>query len=168
MFSPLYNSTFYATYEESGKRRIALAEKLRKLPLSFFGKKDLADLTSTIMADCETLEHAGSHQIPQFYASLISTSLISIMLLFYHWKMALAAVWPIPVALFIVFYSRHIQERYIRKQSDAKVRLNDAVQEFIETSRDLKSCNAEDVYLWLTFRLPVLNGVFDYYLNSGD
>jgi len=142
-----YNSTFYATYEESGKRRIALAEKLRKLPLSFFGKKDLADLTSTIMADCETLEHAGSHQIPQFYASLISTSLICIMLLFYHWKMALAAVWPIPVALFIVFFSRHIQERYIRKQSDAKVRLNDAVQEFIETSRDLKSCNAENVYL---------------------
>ena len=62
-----YNATFFSTYEESGKRRIALAEKLRKLPLSFFGKKDLADLTNTIMADAETLEHASSHQIPQFY-----------------------------------------------------------------------------------------------------
>ena len=71
-----YNATFFATYVESGKRRISLAEKLRKLPLSFFGKKDLADLTNTIMADAETLEHASSHQIPQFYGSLISTTLI--------------------------------------------------------------------------------------------
>ncbi len=80
-----YNATFFATYIESGKRRVSLAEKLRKLPLSFFGKKDLADLTNTIMSDAETLEHASSHQIPQFYGSLISTSLICIGLFFYKW-----------------------------------------------------------------------------------
>ncbi|MBR6029515.1 MAG: ABC transporter ATP-binding protein [Clostridia bacterium] len=142
-----YNATFFATYVESGKRRISLAEKLRKLPLSFFGKKDLADLTSTIMADAETLEHASSHQIPQFYGSLISTVLICIGLFFYKWEMALAAVWPIPVAIFIVAASRKVQAHFIRRQSESKVRLNDAVQEFIETSRDLKSCNAEDAYL---------------------
>ena len=142
-----YNATFFSTYEESGKRRISLAEKLRKLPLSFFGKKDLADLTNTIMADTETLEHASSHQIPQFYGSLISTSLICIGLFFYKWEMALAAVWPIPVAIFIVAASRKVQAHFIRRQSVSKVRLNDAVQEFIETSRDLKSCNAEDRYL---------------------
>ena len=142
-----YNATFFSTYEESGKRRISLAEKLRKLPLSFFGKKDLADLTNTIMADAETLEHASSHQIPQFYGSLISTSLICIGLFFYKWEMALAAVWPIPVAIFIVAASRKVQAHFIRRQSVSKVRLNDAVQEFIETSRDLKSCNAEDRYL---------------------
>ena len=142
-----YNASFFSTYEESGKRRIALAEKLRKLPLSFFGKKDLADLTNTIMADAETLEHASSHQIPQFYGSLISTSLICIGLFFYKWEMALAAVWPIPVAIFIVAASRKVQAHFIRRQSESKVRLNDAVQEFIETSRDLKSCNAENRYL---------------------
>ena len=142
-----YNATFFSTYEESGKRRIALAEKLRKLPLSFFGKKDLADLTSTIMSDAETLEHASSHQIPQFYGSLISTSLICIGLFFYKWEMALAAVWPIPIAIFIVAASKKVQAHFIRRQSESKVRLNDAVQEFIETSRDLKSCNAEDSYL---------------------
>ena len=142
-----YNATFFATYVESGKRRISLAEKLRKLPLSFFGKKDLADLTNTIMADAETLEHASSHQIPQFYGSLISTSLICIGLFFYKWEMALAAVWPIPVAIFIVAASRKVQAHFIRRQSASKVRLNDAVQEFIETSRDLKSCNAESAYL---------------------
>ncbi len=142
-----YNATFFSTYVESGKRRISLAEKLRKLPLSFFGKKDLADLTSTIMADAETLEHASSHQIPQFYGSLISTSLICIGLFFYKWEMALAAVWPIPVAIFIVAASRKVQAHFIRRQSESKVRLNDAVQEFIETSRDLKSCNAEGSYL---------------------
>ncbi|MBR1584859.1 MAG: ABC transporter ATP-binding protein [Clostridia bacterium] len=142
-----YNATFFATYEESGKRRVSLAEKLRKLPLSFFGKRDLADLTSTIMADSETLEHASSHQIPQFYGSLVSTVLICVMLLCYQWQMALAAIWPIPIAILIVFGSRRVQERFIRRQSAAKVRLDDAVQEFIETSRDLKSCNAENAYL---------------------
>ena len=142
-----YNATFFATYVESGKRRISLAEKLRKLPLSFFGKKDLADLTNTIMADSETLEHASSHQIPQFYGSLISTSLICIGLFFYKWEMALAAVWPIPIAIFIVAASKKVQAHFIRRQSESKVRLNDAVQEFIEVSRDLKSCNAEDAYL---------------------
>ena len=142
-----YNATFFATYVESGKRRISVAEKLRKLPLSFFGKKDLADLTNTIMADAETLEHASSHQIPQFYGSLISTSLICIGLFFYKWEMALAAVWPIPIAIFIVAASRKVQAHFIRRQSVSKVRLNDAVQEFIEVSRDLKSCNAEDAYL---------------------
>ena len=142
-----YNATFFSTYVESGKRRIALAEKLRKLPLSFFGKKDLADLTGTIMSDTETLEHASSHQIPQFYGSLVSTSLICIGLFFYKWEMALAAVWPIPVAFFIVAASRKVQAHFIRRQSQSKVKLNDAVQEFIETSRDLKSCNAEDRFL---------------------
>jgi len=142
-----YNATFFATYIESGKRRVSLAEKLRKLPLSFFGRKDLADLTSTIMADAETVEHASSHQIPQFYGSLISTSLICVGLFFYKWEMALAAVWPIPVAIFIVAASRKVQQHFIRRQSESKVRLNDAVQEFIETSRDLKSCNAEDAYV---------------------
>ena len=142
-----YNATFFATYIESGKRRVSLAEKLRKLPLSFFGKKDLADLTNTIMADAETLEHASSHQIPQFYGSLISTLLICVGLFFYKWEMALAAVWPIPVAIFIVAASKKVQQHFIRRQSESKVRLNDAVQEFIETSRDLKSCNAEDAYL---------------------
>lgn len=142
-----YNATFFSTYVESGKRRISLAEKLRQLPLSFFGKKDLADLTNTIMADAETLEHASSHQIPQFYGSLISTSLICVGLFFYKWEMALAAVWPVPVAIFIVAASRKVQAHFIRQQSASKVKLNDAVQEFIETSRDLKSCNAEDSYL---------------------
>ena len=142
-----YNATFFATYIESGKRRISLAEKLRKLPLSFFGKKDLADLTNTIMADAETLEHASSHQIPQFYGSLISTVLICVGLFFYKWEMALAAVWPIPIAIFIVAASKKVQQHFIRRQSVSNVRLNDAVQEFIETSRDLKSCNAEDAYL---------------------
>ena len=142
-----YNATFFATYVESGKRRVSLAEKLRKLPLSFFGKKDLADLTNTIMADAETLEHASSHQIPQFYGSLISTVLICVGLFFYRWEMALAAVWPIPIAIFIVAASKKVQQHFIRRQSESKVRLNDAVQEFIETSRDLKSCNAEDSYL---------------------
>ena len=142
-----YNTAYKATYKESAARRISLAEKLRKLPLSFFAKRDLADLTSTIMSDSEVLEHAGSHMIPQYYGSIVSTLIISIGLFFFQWKMALAAVWPIPVALIIVLTSESVQNHFSHKQRAAQIDLNEGVQEFIETSRDLKSNNAENEYL---------------------
>jgi len=142
-----YNTTFFTTYAESGTRRVNLAEKLRKLPLSFFGKRDLADLTNAIMTDAEALEHASSHQIPQYYGSIISTMIISVSLFFFHPPMALAAVWPIPVSLFIVITSKRMQNFFTRKQVKAKVELNEGVQEFIEVSRDLKSNNAEKAFL---------------------
>lgn len=142
-----YNTAYKATYKESAARRISLAEKLRKLPLSFFAKRDLADLTSTIMSDAEVMEHAGSHMIPQFYGSILSTLIISIGLFFFKWEMALAAVWPIPIALIIVLTSKKVQNHFTRKQKIAQIELNEGVQEFIETSRDLKSNNAENRYL---------------------
>lgn len=142
-----YNTAYRATYTESAARRISLAEKLRKLPLSFFAERDLADLTSTIMSDAEVLEHAGSHMTPQFYGSIVSTLIICIGLFFFQPKMALAAVWPIPIALIIVLTSKKVQNSFTRKQRAAQVDLNEGVQEFIETSRDLKSNNAENEYL---------------------
>ena len=142
-----YNTAYKATYKESAARRISLAEKLRKLPLSFFAHRDLADLTSTIMTDAEALEHSGSHQIPQYYGSIVSTVIISIGVFFFQWKMALAAVWPIPIAIIIVLTSKRVQQYFYRKQTEAKISLNEGVQEFIETSRDLKSNNAENEYL---------------------
>ena len=142
-----YNTAYKATYKESAARRISLAEKLRKLPLSFFAKRDLADLTSTIMSDAEVMEHAGSHMIPQYYGSIVSTLLICVGLFFFQWKMALAAVWPIPIALVIVITSKRVQNRFSRRQRKAQIDLNGGVQEFIETSRDLKSNNAEQAYL---------------------
>ena len=142
-----YNTAYKATYKESAARRISLAEKLRKLPLSFFAKRDLADLTSTIMSDAEIMEHAGSHMIPQFYGSIVSTLIISIGLFFFKWEMALAAVWPIPIALIIVLTSKKVQNHFTRKQKIAQIDLNEGVQEYIETSRDLKSNNAENGYL---------------------
>lgn len=142
-----YNTAYRATYKESAARRISLAEKLRKLPLSFFAKRDLADLTSTIMSDAEVMEHAGSHMIPQYYGSIISTLIICVGLFFFQWKMALAAVWPIPIALIIVLTSKSVQNHFSRRQRAAQIDLNEGVQEFIETSRDLKSNNAENEYL---------------------
>lgn len=88
-----YNNTYFTTYEESGKRRLSLAERLRKLPLSFFGKRDLADLTSTIMSDCEVIEKSTSHFIPGLFGSLISTVIISVGLFVFDWRMALASLW---------------------------------------------------------------------------
>ena len=142
-----YNATYLATYVESGVRRISLAEQLRKIPLSFFGKKDLADLTNSIMSDCATLETAFSHYVPALAGSLISTTLISVCLFAYDWRMALAAVWVLPVAFVITFFSARIQEYFNRKSVAANVALESGVQECIECLQDLKANNAEDTYL---------------------
>lgn len=142
-----YNATYFATYTESGIRRISLAEKLRKIPLSFFGKKDLADLTSTIMADCTFLEQSFSHFIPELAGSIISTLLIAASLFAFDWRMALAALWVMPVSFAIVGFSAKVQEKLNNRQMDAKMALADGIQECIETLRDLKANNAEGEYL---------------------
>ena len=142
-----YNATYLATYVETGVRRISLAEQIRKIPLAFFGKKDLADLTNSIMGDCATLETAFSHFVPGLAGSLISTTLIGICLFAYDWRMALAAVWVLPVAFMITLFSARIQEYFNRKSVAANVALESGVQECIESLQDLKANNAEESYL---------------------
>lgn len=142
-----YNNTYFTTYEESGKRRLGLAERLRKLPLSFFGKRDLADLTSTIMSDCEVIEKSTSHFIPGLFGSLISTILIAAGLFVFDWRIALAALWVIPVSVLIVILSYKVQDKVLVKFMTAKMSCADGIQEYIETVRDLKANNAEENYL---------------------
>lgn len=143
----VYGATYFATYKESAVRRVSLAEKLRKLPLSFFGKKDLSDLTTTIMGDCTTLEQAFSHWIPEFFGSMISTCIIAVSLFIFDWRLALAALWVLPVALAIVAFSGRAQNYFSRRQTEAKLAVADGIQECLETMRDLKSNNAESKYL---------------------
>lgn len=142
-----YNATYFSTYRESGACRIRLAEKLRQLPLSFFGQKDLSDLTNTIMGDVATTEQMFSHYVPQFYGSIFSTCLVAVSLLCHDWQMALAALWVLPVALVIVGLSKKAQNYFTRKQTAAKLAVADGVQECLEAIRDLKSCKAEQKYL---------------------
>lgn len=142
-----YNATFLSTYVESGVRRITLAEKMRKIPLSFFGKKDLSDLTSTIMADCATMETASSHFIPELIGACVSTALVAVSLFFFDWRMALAALWVLPVSFLIVGCSGNIQRRIGQKQMSLKMDCADGIQECLETVRDLRSNNAEDEYM---------------------
>lgn len=142
-----YNGTFFATYIESGVRRISIAEKLRKLPLSYFGKRDLADLTSTIMNDSAVLETAFSHFIPELVGSVASTTIVALGLFAFDVKMAFAALWVLPVSFAIVLSSSKLQQKLGRKQMDAKMACADGIQECIETVQDLKSNNAENEYL---------------------
>lgn len=142
-----YNATYFSTYRESGACRIRLAEKLRRLPLSFFGKKDLADLTGTILGDVQTTEQMFSHYVPQFYGSILSTGLVAISLLRTDLPMAIAALWVFPVALVIVGFSKKTQSFFTRKQNAALISVADGVQEALETIRDLKSNQAEQAYL---------------------
>ena len=143
----VYGATYYATYQESSVRRISLAEKLRKLPLSFFGKRDLSDLTTTIMADCTTLEQSFSHWIPEFFGSMISTVIVAVCLFIFDWRLALAALWVLPVSLAIVAFSGKVQNYFTRRQTEAKLAVAEGIQEALETMRDLKSDNAEEKYL---------------------
>lgn len=142
-----YNATFLSTYIESGVRRRTLAEKLRKLPLSFFGKKDLADLTNTIMGDCAWLETASSHFIPELIGAMISTTIVVISLFFFDLRMTLAAVWVLPVAFLVVFAARPITLWLNEKATKYKINCMDGIQEGLETLRDLKSYNATETYM---------------------
>ena len=164
-----YNATFFSTYVESGVRRRSLAEKLRKIPLSFFGKKDLADLTNTIMADCAMLETASSHWLPELVGAFISTTIVVISLFFFDARMALAAVWVLPVAFVIVFTSRYVMHTVNRRGSRYKVACLDGIQEALETVRDLKAYNAQDAYMvGLNKKIKAVesHNIFSEFLNA--
>lgn len=143
-----YNATFLSTYKESGVRRTALAERLRQLPLSYFGKKDLADLTATIMSDCAQIETASSHWIPELIGAVISTTLVGISLfVFFDWRMVLASFWVIPVAFIIIIMSAGAEKKTVKKLYNVKVELADGIQECLEGVRDLRANNAQDAYM---------------------
>ncbi len=143
-----YNATFLSTYKESGIRRTALAEILRKLPLSYFGKKNIADLTTNIMGDCAQIETASSHWIPELIGAVISTSLVGASLfLFFDWRMVLASFWVIPVAFLIIITCSGIEKKAVKKLSGVKLELADGVQECLESVRDLRANNAQGRYM---------------------
>lgn len=142
-----YNATFFATYVESGVRRLSLAEKLRKIPMSFFGKRDLSDLTTVLMADCASLESGLSHWVPEFVGSVISTLLIAVGIFIFDWRMAIAALWVLPISFGIIIATSGIMRIRQEKISQVSIACSDGIQECLETLRDLKANNAEEDYL---------------------
>lgn len=145
--SKQYHFIYNATYEESEVRRITLAEKLRKLPMSFFEKKNLSDLTTTIMGDCTDLEHAFSHAVPELAGSVISLVIMSIGMLLFNFPLSIALLWVIPVSFLIVIVSRSIQEKNSEKIIKKRRTSTDGIQESIETIKELKAYNYEGDYL---------------------
>ena len=143
-----YNATFLTTYRESGVRRTTIAEKLRKLPLSYFGKKNIADLTTNIMGDCAQIETASSHWIPEMIGAIVSVFLVGISLFFaFDWRMVLASFWVIPVAFIIISTCSGAEKRAIRKNAGVKLVMSDGIQECLESIRDLRANNAEESYM---------------------
>ncbi len=129
--------------KKSAKMRINLAETLKKLPLAFFGKKDIADLSSTIMEDATQVETMFSHNVPQIYASAITIVLAGISLMMYQWKMAVAMLWVIPVALIVFTLSKKFQESVHQKLYDHKRTISDLLQESLDSAQEIKSYNRE-------------------------
>ena len=142
-----YAALYNATYLESANRRIGLAETLRRLPLSFFGKRDLSDLTSTMIADCAHLDQMFSHHIPVLIAACISTTLVAVMMFVMNWRMAVAILWVVPVALALTVGSKRLQDKYGGRSIQKKRVVTDSIQECLDTIRDIKSNNLEESYL---------------------
>jgi len=142
-----YQTTYGLVYREIKDTRISLAERLRRLPLGYFGKRDLADLTETVMGDVNRLEHVWSHCLGYLYGAYISTAIIAVVLFIYDWRMAIACLWGVPVAFILLFGSRRIQKRSSEKLKADALAVSDNIQESLENVREIRATNREKEYL---------------------
>ena len=142
-----YKTTYGLVYREVKKVRLSLAERLRKLPLGYFSKRDLADLIETLMGDVNRLEHVWSHCLGYLYGSFISTAVIAVMLLAYNWKLAIACLWAVPVAFILLFGSRKFSRKNSEITKAAAVQVSDGIQETLENIREIRATNQEDRFL---------------------
>ena len=142
-----YYYQYGVIYNESGRQRIGLAERLRKLPLSFFGKRDLADLTETIMGDVKITEHAYSHVLPELYGAYVTLGIAAVGLFVFDWRLALAALWSVPVAFILLFASRKMLSPLMRKTRLKNLQVSDDIQEALECVREVRATNQVERYL---------------------
>ncbi|MBR4169965.1 MAG: ABC transporter ATP-binding protein, partial [Lachnospiraceae bacterium] len=142
-----YRATYGLVYGEVKSVRISLAERMRKLPLGYFGKRDLADLTETIMGDVNRLEHVWSHCLGYLYGSYISTGVVAIMLFAYDWRLAIACLWGVPVAFILLFGSRKINKRHSEITKEAAIQVSDGIQETLENIREIRATNQEKKFI---------------------
>ena len=142
-----YKATYGLVYNEVKTTRLSLAERLRKLPLGYFGKRDLADLTETIMGDVNRMEHVWSHVLGYLYGAYISTAIIAVCLFVYDWRLAIACLWGVPVAFGLLFGSRRMAARASERTKKAAVRVSDGIQEALENVREIRATNQEQRYL---------------------
>lgn len=142
-----YRATYGLVYNEVKTTRLSLAERLRKLPLGYFGKRDLADLTETIMGDVNRMEHVWSHVLGYLYGAYISTAIIAVCLFVYDWRLAIACLWGVPVAFGLLFGSRRLAARNAQRTKKAAVRVSDGIQEALENVREIRATNQEERYL---------------------
>ncbi len=142
-----YKATYGLVYGEVKTTRLHLAERLRKLPLGYFGKRDLADLTETLMGDVNRMEHVWSHVLGYLYGAYISTAIIAVCLIFYNWKLAIACLWGVPVAFALLFGSRKLTARSSQITKTAAIRVSDGIQEALENVREIRATNQEKRYL---------------------
>ena len=152
-----YKATYGLVYGEVKNVRISLAERLRKLPLGYFGKRDLADLTETIMGDVNRLEHVWSHCLGYLYGSYFSTAIIAVVLFAYNWKLALACLWGVPVAFGLLFGSRKLAKKHSEITKAAAIQVADGIQETLENIREIRATNQEERFL------QTLNDKIDYH-----
>lgn len=142
-----YANTYHKVYEESARKRTDLAEHLRRLPLSFFGRRDLSDLTNAIMKDCSDQERMFMHVMPQLFGTGLSTAIVIVGIFFYDWRLALAAFWVVPAALLVMALTGKRQQRKAQAMEDARLEVADGVQEFLECAQEIRATNRSAAHL---------------------
>ena len=142
-----YANTYHKVYEESARKRTDLAEHLRRLPLSFFGRRDLSDLTNAIMKDCSDQERMFMHVMPQLFGTGLSTAIVIVGIFFYDWRLALAAFWVVPAALLVMALTGKHQQRKAQAMEDARLEVADGVQEFLECAQEIRATNRSAAHL---------------------
>ena len=142
-----YYYTYCIFYEECGKQRMEIAERLRKLPLSFFGRRDLADLTETIMGDVQTMEHAYSHVLGELWGAIIASAIVFAASLFFCWQLAITAFWSVPVAFAVLYLTRGPMVPVFDRVRAEKVKVTEAIQETLDCVREIRATNQEAYYL---------------------
>lgn len=157
-----YYYTYCIFYEECGKQRMEIAERLRKLPLSFFGRRDLADLTETIMGDVQAMEHAYSHVLGELWGAIIASAIVFVASLFFCWQLAIAAFWSVPVAFAVLYLTRGPMTPVFDHVRAEKVKVTEAIQETLDCVREIRATNQEAHYLQGAQRRDRCRGARDH------
>jgi ATP-binding cassette subfamily B protein len=139
VYSVEYDKTYTTAYAESTNIRIEVAEHMRRLPLSFFNRKDLSELTTNIMGDCATVEQMMSHAVPQIAGNAISIVIVSVMLAFYDWRMTLALLFVLPISIGVIYLSRKIQKKFGERHVRAKLNVSKQIQEYLDGIKVVKA-----------------------------
>ena len=166
-----YGRMYNGAYEEAANVRISLAESLRKLPLSYFGRRDLSYLTSTLLNDVTLIEESLSHAVPELFGGIISILIAAALLAFLDWRMTIALFIFAFAGFFIIVAARSVLDKKAKQAFAQKDLIYDSLQQMIDNIKVLKSSDKKAAYVqklkdditestYITLKAEAVGGAF--------